>query len=153
MITEMTSRHSGLPLHGNRGRSILGVQKDSSRLRAAVSRVTGSLRRNERTCRQPRCHLVVVLIPDEAQIDPALSKDVARASGRSAQDLDFAQPNQWLAAALKAEGVRVIDLLPAFRDRGASGRLYKPRDTHWNIAGNALAAEAIAASLKLTMGK
>jgi hypothetical protein len=60
--------------------------------------------------------------------------------------MDFDQPNRLLTDALRAAGVRVLDLLPAFRS-GAE-RLYKPQDTHWNLAGNRLAAATIAASLR-----
>jgi hypothetical protein len=48
-----------------------------------------------------------------------------------------------LSRELGQRGIRSLDLLPAFRNSSAA-RLYKPRDSHWNIAGNRLAAEAIA---------
>ena len=42
------------------------------------------------------------------------------------------------------EAIPFLDLLPAFVEAGQRTRLYKPRDTHWNLAGNRLAAEVIA---------
>jgi lysophospholipase L1-like esterase len=123
-------------------------EKGNARLRAATGRVVDSLRSMKSLAAGRGADFVVVLIPDEAQVNIALQDEVVRASGRAAKDLDFEQPNQILAAALEAERIRIIDLLPAFRDRGASMRLYKPQDTHWNIAGNALAAEAIGAVLR-----
>jgi len=118
------------------------------RLRVAVERVAGALRSMRDVTAARGAELVVVLIPDEAQVHAALQEEVARASGRPRADLDFTQPNRLLAASLDADRIRVIDLLPTFRERGASMRLYKPQDTHWNIAGNALAAETIAAALR-----
>jgi hypothetical protein len=44
---------------------------------------------------------------------------------------------------LARAGLQTIDLLPAFEEAGRGVRLYKPRDTHWNLAGNRVAAEAI----------
>jgi hypothetical protein len=120
-------------------------EKDSSRLRAATARVVGSLRTMRDLTAAHGATFVVVLIPDEAQVNRALMNEVVRASGKA---LDFGQPNRMLAAALEAERIRAIDLLPVFQDRGASTRLYKPQDTHWNVAGNALAAEAIATALR-----
>jgi cell volume regulation protein A len=53
-----------------------------------------------------------------------------------------------IAAALSAQGVEVLDLLPAFAEAGQQTRLYKPRDTHWNLAGNRLAATVIAPAVR-----
>jgi GGDEF domain-containing protein len=117
------------------------------RLAAAAARVAGHLREMREIARRGGADFAVVLIPDEAQVDPELRDEVARASGRVVEQLDFERPNRALAAELSRERVRLLDLLPVFRERGREVRLYKPQDTHWNLAGNRLAAEAIAAFL------
>ena len=44
-----------------------------------------------------------------------------------------------------AQGIAFADLLPAFADAHARGQgLYVPNDTHWNRAGNRLAAVELA---------
>jgi hypothetical protein len=91
---------------------------------------------------------VVVLIPDEVQVDRGLQEQVARARGWDGARVDFRRPNRLLAEALEAERIAVLDLLPAFEEAGTERRLYKPRDTHWNRAGNRLAAERIGAFLR-----
>ena len=58
------------------------------------------------------------------------------------ENVDFDLPNVKLTEALAALGIAHHDLLPIMRRNDA--RLFKPQDTHWNIAGNALAAEEIA---------
>ncbi|MBY0278934.1 hypothetical protein K2Z84_26685, partial [Candidatus Binatia bacterium] len=40
--------------------------------------------------------------------------------------------------------VPALDLLPASRRASAAGPLYRPRNTHWNGAGNRLAAAELA---------
>ncbi|MDX6290636.1 MAG: hypothetical protein QOH42_2435, partial [Blastocatellia bacterium] len=40
-----------------------------------------------------------------------------------------------------------LDLYDAFSVAASSTVLYKPNDSHWNIAGNKLAAETIATNL------
>lgn len=117
------------------------------RLAAAAARVAGHLREMREIARRGGADFAVVLIPDEAQIDPGLRDEVGRASGRVPEQLDFERPNRAIAAELGRERIRVLDLLPLFRERGREVRLYKPQDTHWNLAGNRLAAEAIAAFL------
>jgi hypothetical protein len=118
------------------------------RLAAAAARVAGHLREMREIARRGGGDFAVVLIPDEAQVDPELRDEVARASGRIVEQLDFERPNRAIGAELGRERIRVLDLLPLFRERGREVRLYKPQDTHWNLAGNRLAARAIAAFLK-----
>ena len=88
---------------------------------------------------------LVLILPDETQVDSAFAARVADAYGAS---LDFARPSRLLAEALTAAGIAHLDLLPVFAAAGADTRLYKPRDTHWNLAGNRLAAEALAPAVR-----
>jgi hypothetical protein len=96
--------------------------------------------------------MTVVLMPAEVQIDPALQDEVTRARQSSRDQFDFTQPNRLLAAALTDAGVSFVDLLPALVEQGRSSRLYKPQDTHWNIAGNRVAAQALAVYLRRAGG-
>lgn len=91
--------------------------------------------------------LLLVLIPDEMQVNPALQQAVLEKLGLTDHAMDFDLPNRLLARALRDAGIAYLDLLPSFRAAAARTTLYKPQDTHWNIAGNRLAAEAIAEHL------
>lgn len=91
---------------------------------------------------------LVMLIPDEFQVDPAVREDVMVSAGTSADDYDLARPQRRLGEWLGAHGIETLDLLPAFAEIGASRRLYNLRDTHWNRDGNRLAAELLAARLR-----
>jgi hypothetical protein len=123
-------------------------EKDASRLTAAIRDVTADLRQMRDVAKRSGADFAVVIIPDEAQINMSLQAEVARASGHSPDDLDFAQPNRLIARALDAEGIKTLDLLPTFQGAGQKAVLYKPQDTHWNLAGNQLAARTIAIFLK-----
>ena len=57
--------------------------------------------------------------------------------------MDFAYPNTSLSNKLKEIGIDCIDLYEPFFKASVKKRLYKPYDTHWNIAGNRLASELI----------
>ena len=48
-----------------------------------------------------------------------------------------------LSAYCRRNGVSYLDLLEVFRQQGAGGGLYLPRNTHYNQAGNERAAETI----------
>jgi hypothetical protein len=106
----------------------------------------GKLDEISKICRRRNIALVVVVIPDEFQVSPKLQDAIfeSRKKPREESAVDFARPNQMLARELDALGIEYLDLLPAFADAGQRARYYKLRDTHWNIAGNQLAAELIA---------
>jgi hypothetical protein len=87
--------------------------------------------------------LAVVLAPDQFQVDAALRAKMASRFDLNMSDYDLDRPQRVLRAALEARGVPVLDLLPEFRAQEAREQLYLPLDTHWNEAGNALAARQL----------
>jgi hypothetical protein len=117
-------------------------------LGAAVSRVTEDLTSICALARGVAADCLVVLIPDETQVDAALQAEVARSWGRPVEGIDFARPSRVLANALEHARVSALDLTPALQQAARSRRLHKPRDTHWNIAGNRLAAEHIVPAVR-----
>jgi hypothetical protein len=86
--------------------------------------------------------LLVVLIPDESQINPILQSKLLADTDPTTIDFDMPQP--LLAAKMFELGVPVIDLLADFR---ADGRCLYMNDTHWNADGHRLAAEILTDNL------
>lgn len=101
------------------------------------------LERIAKLCRYGGADLLVVLVPDELQVDPETRRATLAASGRSTEDLDFERPNHRLTQALEKRGIATLDLLPALVAAGREKPVYKPRDTHWNQRGNRIAATAL----------
>jgi hypothetical protein len=89
-----------------------------------------------------RC--VVMVIPDQYQVNDALAEEIFEVSGTSRDDYDLGRPQRVLREGLAGSGAEVLDLLPVFREAVRGGPLYRPRDTHWNRRGNRLAAAALA---------
>jgi SGNH hydrolase-like domain, acetyltransferase AlgX len=87
--------------------------------------------------------LVVVVIPDQVQVDPVLRRTVVESSGIAATEFDFDGIATLLVRRLADAGVTNVDLLPTFRAAPPTPPLYRRWDTHWSAAGNALAAEEI----------
>jgi hypothetical protein len=113
-----------------------------------LERVVESLQDVERVCAQRGVALSVVLIPEEVQLSASLQRALIMAFERYGSDnTDFERPNLLLHERLTDLGIDVLDLYPPFREAAADTRLYKPRDTHWNIAGNRLASQLIASHL------
>ena len=97
----------------------------------------------KRLCDYRSIALTVILIPDELQVSRPLQSRVIAASGLAAASFDFALPNRLLRARLEELKIDYMDLTPEFTSRSLNEMLYRPNDSHWNIAGNALAARLI----------
>ncbi len=97
--------------------------------------------------------LMVVLVPDELQVDAQLRREVlALPPAQDDADFDWDRPNRELAERMTALGVPVLDLTAAFRAAAGQQRLYRLNDSHWNLAGNALAAQLLADWLRAEGG-
>lgn len=108
----------------------------------AVSEAVEMLSALEGNVRSGGATLMVVLIPDELQVSDSLAE--ASAAPGATYEYDWVQ---WeMGESLKERGIAVVDLLPASRSAGLP--LYRPRDTHWNLEGNALAAREITRYLR-----
>ena len=107
----------------------------------------GYLTEIKRICDERQIKLAVVLIPDEVQVNHTLQSKVVQTKAVDPLNFDFTLPNRLLASKLKQQNIQVIDLLDSFGEAATRTILYKPNDTHWNIAGNKLAGELIASAL------
>jgi lysophospholipase L1-like esterase len=91
--------------------------------------------------------LLVLLIPDELQVDPQVLEAAVTARGGNRADYDPDLPSRRLREFLAGAGVPAVDLLEEFRARQASEPVYRPQDTHWNAAGCAIAADRVVEAL------
>jgi hypothetical protein len=89
----------------------------------------------------------VMLVPDEFQVSEPLREAVYRHLGTEAAQYDLRLPQERILARCEASAMDCLDLLPAFERGSGEAVLYKPRDTHWNLEGNALAARLLAEHL------
>jgi hypothetical protein len=92
-------------------------------------------------------HYVLVVIPDQLQIEDRAQELVFRDPSLRREDYDFQLPQKLLQELARDEGVPWIDLYPEFRESGRSGGLYIFRNPHWTEAGNRLAGKVIARGL------
>jgi hypothetical protein len=87
--------------------------------------------------------VLVALLPDENQINPALQSTLIEPG--TEQDYDFEMPQTMLREMLEGQKIGYVDLLPPFR---SDTRCLYMNDTHWTPGGHRLAAEVIAAELE-----
>ncbi|MGK7899845.1 MAG: hypothetical protein AB4352_00250 [Hormoscilla sp.] len=110
-----------------------------NQLKSAV----GYLRKIKEICDAQNIKLMVVIIPDELQVNEEWQSQVIQALNSNRANFDFTLPNRLLSRELESENIAYIDMLSEFKSVSRSQIVYKPQDSHWNIAGNELAAEMI----------
>jgi hypothetical protein len=95
---------------------------------------------------------LVVLAPDELQVNLQLRDELMRRYALDPKNYDFKQPQKLLMEYLNSQGIEAVDLLPDFVEAGKTRTLYLRHDSHWNESGNALAAQEIWSYLAAIVG-
>jgi hypothetical protein len=88
-------------------------------------------------------HVFIVLAPDELQVNDELRVSLIEKYNMNAKSYEFSRPQKLILDELNNTELQIVDLLPAFREAAEQEALYIEQNTHWNRAGNRLAAEKI----------
>jgi hypothetical protein len=92
--------------------------------------------------------LLLVIMPDEFQVNENVKKKVFERFQLAPEDYDVESPQKRLKAFAKSRQIAVVDLLEPLREADKLQRCYHLQDGHWNSRGNAVAAEAILPALR-----
>lgn len=116
---------------------------DNKRLFEKLNNALYYLKQIRNICKKHSIKLVVAIIPDELQINQDLLREVKETyyPNIESDKWNITLPNRILSNELDKLSIDNIDLYEYFAS--SSQQLYRPRDTHWNIAGNQLAANII----------
>ena len=90
--------------------------------------------------------LLLVYVPAIVQIEREDWQAKISRFGLLEEEYALDKPNRRLAAAAAGHGIPFLDLSPAFLASAVTETLFH-RDSHWNAAGHALAADTIAGFL------
>jgi tRNA uridine 5-carbamoylmethylation protein Kti12 len=91
---------------------------------------------------------MVVAYPDEFQVDRALRQAVIDRYQVDESTYEWDRPQVILSQFTTANNIEFYDMLLAFQNAHEQGlRLYLPNDSHWNSAGNDLAARFLVEKL------
>ncbi len=95
-------------------------------------------------CDRRGIKLVIAILPDQFQVDRELRGLVYKNYKKIVEkNIDLSQPNTLIENFCRAHNIHCLDLLEPFQEQGKTRVLYALRDTHWNEAGNRLAADLI----------
>jgi SGNH hydrolase-like domain, acetyltransferase AlgX len=87
--------------------------------------------------------LIVAIYPDEFQVDKTLFKKIVDKFKLPEGDYDPRLGQKILKRFLESKYIHYIDMTERFVSEGERADLYLLRDTHWNSAGNQLAADIL----------
>ena len=141
ILMDMTRRHCSdfsdqyLDIQRRRLRSHL---RRTSALEGYARNNIDQIQRIKKLAEQDSIPLVVVLIPDENQINRNLQQVLLTDEERSRYDFDM--PQSMLKNMFSYTAIPVVDLLPHFSE---DSRCLYMNDTHWTAEGHALAAAVI----------
>jgi lysophospholipase L1-like esterase len=118
--------------------------KNNKRFERDFTDTWSHVREINQICTRLGIRFLVVVVPDELQVNNQLRQSVIDASRLPPESFDFGLPNKMLTAKLRESDIDYIDLRDDFASISKTMRLYKANDTHWNVAGNRTASEIIA---------
>jgi hypothetical protein len=95
-------------------------------------------------CDRRKIKLLIAILPEQFQVDQELRKAVlTKFQHIAAEDLDLSYPDNLIVNFCRTHDIHCLDMLGQFQEQGKTRQLYMLRDSHWNEAGNRLAAELI----------
>jgi len=112
-------------------------------LQANVDYILQSISEMDALLKSRNIKLVVAIYPDEFQVNEPLLKAVFEKYKLKPEDYDLKFAQNLLRGFLESRGIPYIDFLERFQAEGKKKDLYILRDSHWNAAGNQLAAEIL----------
>ncbi len=92
--------------------------------------------------------LAIILIPDQIQVDKELWQKIVSDYNVNPGSYDLSKLNGIIMEFAAAENITAVDLLPEFRKKAETKKLYYPIEAHLNRNGHAMAAEILASKLE-----
>ncbi len=128
---------------------VVQFRKKDAEIHEDFPKMSSYLENIRRVCEAGGVRLLVALLPDELQVDPEVRRQLfERTPGSEPEDNDFDLPNAVLIEEFERQQIAHLDLLPVLRSEAQHAPVYRPRDTHWNLRGNRVAADQIGGALR-----
>ena len=95
-------------------------------------------------CDRRKIKLLIAILPEQFQVDQELRQAVLSKYQHIAEaNLDLSYPDNLIVNFCRTHDINCLDMLGQFQEQGKTRQLYMLRDSHWNEAGNRLAADLI----------
>ena len=95
-------------------------------------------------CDRRQIKMVLLLLPAQFQVDQDLRQAVfTKYKNIAEKNYDLSHPDNLIVNFCRTHDIYCLDMLGQFQEQEKTRRLYILRDSHWNEAGNRLAADLI----------
>ncbi len=115
----------------------------AGRYKERIDYILNSISQMNALLKTRRIRFVVAIYPDEFQVNENLADEIFSKFGLERKDYELELQQRLLKEYLNSEGIPFVDLLDDLKREQRGQNLYKYRDTHWNDAGNELAANLL----------
>jgi lysophospholipase L1-like esterase len=112
-----------------------------------IEKAFSYIKKIQEECIRRGIQLVVYLLPEELQVDMKMRRKFLSVYGYWDDNFDWFITNRLFSKKLVNNNIDFHDMSQRFIEESLKQPLYKPRDGHFNIAGNRLAAQIIYADL------
>jgi len=121
----------------------LGVYQQGSSAYENLAQIKREIISMERLVEENNGEFLVLIIPDELQVNPSLLKQTLEYRGISKEEVDLGLPGRVLKDFFAENNIDYVDLLSYFETNNQSRVLYQPNDSHFNSTGNKEVAEIL----------
>jgi len=111
--------------------------------RPNIEHIRRSIAEMDTLLKSKNIRFMVAIYPDEEQVSAPQFDALVNRFQLSKEDYDLNRAQDLLKSFLDANHILYLDMLDRFRDEERQRDLYLWRNTHWNDAGNRLAAEML----------
>lgn len=121
----------------------LSVYQKDSPAYETLEQVKREIISMKRLAEENGAKFLVLIIPDELEVNPSLLEQTLNYAGVSRGEFDLGLPGRILKDFFTENKVDYIDLLSYFKTDSQSQVLYQPQDSHFNSLGNKRVAEIL----------
>jgi len=101
-----------------------------------LAQIKGEIISMKRLVEENNGEFLVLIIPDELQVNPSLLKQTLEYGGISKEEVDLELPGRVLKDFFAENNINYVDLMPYFKTNNQSQVLYQPNDSHFNSTGD-----------------
>lgn len=116
-----------------------------------VETIQQNIRSMKSVSEKSNARFVVLIIPDEMQVNESLLQKVASLSGRRITDYNIYYPQQLLTRFLDENAIDYVDLFSFWKDSSKSAGFYLNQDSHLNVSGNMAVADILHPRIQLLL--
>ena len=129
------------PFH-NQGVNVFNVNYNQE-IKDAFHIVESELIKTRDTCREHNIKFILMIIPTKEQVDSLKLQETVDFMKIDTKQIELAKPQNLLIKFADQNNISTLCLLDTLKEAGKTNPVYFDIDSHWNVIGNSVVAEAV----------